>query len=149
MTWATRSSDESGLSKPCILLPLEQGALGAVFLPDTYNRNAGTFLDSAKTQVNGVAPDPAGSLVGTDIDGAFTDVVDLSRRLATSEQAKECVAQQMATYAAGRQLGLTGAGSCADREIAKIVDDNGGRASAVFRGVVLNPVFATRVVGGP
>jgi hypothetical protein len=33
----------------------EQGALGAVFLPETYNRNAGTFLDSAKTQVNGVA----------------------------------------------------------------------------------------------
>src|SRR5271167_2366632 len=28
MTWATRSSDESGLSKPCILLPLERGAVG-------------------------------------------------------------------------------------------------------------------------
>src|ERR1700751_5419229 len=28
MTWATRSSDESGLSKPCILLLLERGAVG-------------------------------------------------------------------------------------------------------------------------
>src|SRR5207302_5581942 len=28
MTWATRSSDESGLSKPCILPPLERGAVG-------------------------------------------------------------------------------------------------------------------------
>src|SRR5258708_8847583 len=27
MIWATRSSDESGLSKPCILLPLERGAV--------------------------------------------------------------------------------------------------------------------------
>lgn len=101
------------------------------------------------TQVNGVAPDPAGALVGTDIDGAFTDVVDLSRRLATSKQAEQCVAQQMATYAIGRELGPMGPSSCAEREIAKVVDDSGGRASAMFRGVVLNPVFATRVVGGP
>src|SRR5437763_5484635 len=28
MTLATRPSDESGLSKPCILLPLERGAVG-------------------------------------------------------------------------------------------------------------------------
>jgi len=84
-----------------------------------------------------------------DIDGPFTDIVDLSKRLATSKQAEQCVAEQMATYAIGREIGPMTLASCADREIAKIVDDNGGRASSVFKGVVLNPVFATRVVGGP
>jgi hypothetical protein len=33
----------------------ETNGLGAVFMPDRYNRSAGTFLDAAKTQVNGVA----------------------------------------------------------------------------------------------
>jgi hypothetical protein len=106
-------------------------------------------LGQPVTQVNGVPPDPAGSLVNTDIDGPFADIVDLSKRLATSKQAEQCVAEQMATYAIGREIGPMTLASCADREIAKIVDDNGGRASTVFKGVVLNPVFATRVVGGP
>jgi len=33
----------------------ETNALGAVFIPERYDRNAGTFLDAQKTQVNGVA----------------------------------------------------------------------------------------------
>jgi hypothetical protein len=33
----------------------ETNALGAVFIPERYDRSAGTFLDAAKTQVNGVA----------------------------------------------------------------------------------------------
>jgi hypothetical protein len=33
----------------------EQNGLGAVFLPERYNPNAGTFLDAEKTRLNGVA----------------------------------------------------------------------------------------------
>jgi hypothetical protein len=33
----------------------ETGGLGAVFMPERYNPSAGTFLDAAKQQVNGVA----------------------------------------------------------------------------------------------
>src|SRR6266545_1112281 len=33
----------------------EKGGLGAVFIPERYNRSAGTFLDAGKTQLNGVA----------------------------------------------------------------------------------------------
>jgi hypothetical protein len=33
----------------------ESGSLGAVFIPERYNRSAGTFLDAEKKQVNGVA----------------------------------------------------------------------------------------------
>jgi hypothetical protein len=33
----------------------EQNALGMVFIPERYDRNAGTFLDANKTQLNGVA----------------------------------------------------------------------------------------------
>jgi hypothetical protein len=106
---------------------------------------AGQFV----TQVNGVPPDPAGQLTGTDVDGPFADVLDLSRRLATSRQAKECMARQLVTYAMGRQPSAPTTVSCVQREVAQGVDDAAGHASALFRAIALNPVFATRVVGGP
>jgi len=101
------------------------------------------------TQVNGVAPDPAGQLTGTDVDGAFSDVLDLSKKLAGSENVKQCMSRQMLTYAVGHKLlaDVTQL-SCADRDVAKVIDDSGGKASVVFRGIALNPVFTTRVVGG-
>jgi hypothetical protein len=40
----------------------ESHGLGAVFIPERYNPNAGTFLDAAKTQVNGVAYASAGDV---------------------------------------------------------------------------------------
>jgi hypothetical protein len=46
----------------------EQEGLGAVFIPERYNRSAGTFLDAAKTQVNGVAYVSRG-----DVDKALID----------------------------------------------------------------------------
>jgi hypothetical protein len=101
------------------------------------------------TQVNGVAPDPAGQLTGTDVDGNFSDVLDLSKKLAVSEDVKQCMARQMVTYAVGRKLANITQLSCADRDIAKAIDDSGGRASVMFRGIALNPAFTTRVVGGP
>jgi Protein of unknown function (DUF1585) len=99
--------------------------------------------------VNDVAPDPAEQLTGTDVDGPFADVLELSGLLAKSAVAKECMAKQLVTYAMGRQLASPGAAACANREVAKASDDSGGRVSALFRGIALNPVFATRVVGGP
>jgi hypothetical protein len=100
------------------------------------------------TQVNGVAPDPAGKLTGTDVDGDFTDVLELSKKLAMSRDVKECMARQMITYAVGHKLADITQLSCADRDVAKAIDDAQGRASVVFRGVALNPIFTTRVVGG-
>jgi hypothetical protein len=101
------------------------------------------------TQVNGVAADPSGELTGTDVDGTFSDIVGLSQRLARSQQAKQCLAKQMLTYAVGRELAAPGAFACANGEVAKVVDDAAGQASALFRGIAQNPVFTTRVVGGP
>jgi hypothetical protein len=100
------------------------------------------------TQVNGVAPDPAGQLTGTDVDGNFSDVLDLSKKLALSEDVKRCMARQMLTYAVGHKLADITQLSCADRDVAGTIDDSGGRTSVVFRGIALNPVFTTRVVGG-
>src|SRR5947209_1910562 len=61
MTWATRSSDESGLSKPCILLPLEQGAMSElgikverIFEPPFERRE----IDVDKTETSAVAERP-------------------------------------------------------------------------------------------
>ncbi len=101
------------------------------------------------TQVNGVPPGPAGQLTRTDVDGAFADVLELSKKLAVSEVVKQCMARQMITYAVGRKLAPVTELSCPDSDVAKAIDDSGGRASVVFRGIALNPVFTTRVVGGP
>jgi hypothetical protein len=101
------------------------------------------------TQVNGVAADPSGELSGTDVDGPFADIVELSQRLGRSQTAKQCLAKQMLTYAFGRELAAPGAFACANGEVAKVVDDATGQASALFRGIAQNPVFTTRVVGGP
>jgi hypothetical protein len=40
----------------------EQNGLGNVFFPERYDRNQGTFLDAAKTRVNGVAYASAGEV---------------------------------------------------------------------------------------
>jgi hypothetical protein len=41
------------------------------------------------TLVNDVAANPAGALTGTDVDGPYTDLVDLSSRLATSAAVRQ------------------------------------------------------------
>jgi hypothetical protein len=100
------------------------------------------------TTVNNVAANPSGQLSGTDVDGAFADLNELSAKLSTSGIAKECMAKKLTTYAVGHDLVPNGV-ACANRDVVALVEQSGNKASALFKGIALNPVFTTRVVGGP
>ena len=50
----------------------------------------------------GAALDLQGALSGTDVDGPFASVVELSKRLAQSEQARSCLVRQWFRFANGR-----------------------------------------------
>jgi hypothetical protein len=104
-------------------------------------------LGQAVTQVNGVAPAPAGELTGTDVDGAFSDLVDLSTKLGKSRVVAQCLVEQMLTYALGQLLDQ--GGQCARDQIATGVLATNGKLSEIFRGIALNPVFTTRIGGMP
>ncbi len=58
----------------------------------------------------GQAIDASGELTVTDVDGPFDGVVDLAARLASSEQVKDCVAEQWFRFGYGR--GPTEEDSC-------------------------------------
>ena len=108
-------------------------------------------LGQPVTSVNGVPPDPAGELTGTDVDGPFADLGALSSRLAGSQHALGCAVEQMMTYAVGRELSLETPGSadaCARAAITAAVEGDHGKLSQLFRALALNPMFTTRVVGG-
>src|SRR5205807_729862 len=53
---------------------------------------------------DGAPADASGVLTGTDIDGPFTSIVDLSERFARSADVATCLAQRMATQTLGRRL---------------------------------------------
>ena len=109
-------------------------------------------LGQLVTQVNGVAPDPAGELTGTDVDGAFTDLSALSTRLAGSTQVVECIAEKMMTYALGRELERAAeptADSCAQTQVSEDIAAAQGSLVQVFRGIAQSTAFTTRTVGAP
>lgn len=102
-------------------------------------------LGQVVTKVNGVDPAPAGELTGTDVDGPFPDLVGLSQKLAQSKTASQCVVEQMMTYAFGHELEKV---DCVRDQIAAQMTSPNGKLSDLFRGLVLSPVFTTRIAGG-
>ena len=68
--------------------------------------------------------DDSGYLVGTDVDGPFHGLTELSEKLLASQQVKRCVATQWFRYAFGR--GETAEDSCTlDRLAAVLANSNG------------------------
>jgi hypothetical protein len=96
--------------------------------------------------VNGVAADSAGQLTGTDIDGPFANLQELSQRMATSQQVRQCMSKQLLTYALGRDLD-DGGDRCAAEQIANNVTQAGNGVSRVFRELVFTGSFKKRSVG--
>ena len=56
-----------------------------------------------RTHEDGQAVYTAGELIETDIDGTFNGAVELTDRLATSEQVQQCVSRQLFRYVNGRR----------------------------------------------
>lgn len=105
---------------------------------ENYNA-AGKF----QTVDNTLPVNAGGDLVGTDVDGPFHGVADLSKRLAESKSAQNCFAERWARYAFARppakaeQRWLTG--------LAATVGS--GKISDVIEQIVLSPSFRTRLRG--
>lgn len=57
----------------------------------------------------GKAVDASGELTGTDVDGTFNGVQDLSRKLASSDMVRGCVAQKWFNFSLGRTAGAADA----------------------------------------
>lgn len=91
-------------------------------------------------------PDAAGELTLTDVNGPFTSIVDLSARLAQSTTVRECVAEQMASYALGQFLN-TANDSCTTRQIASTISSPTSPLRDVFKGIALNSSFTNRLQG--
>jgi hypothetical protein len=100
------------------------------------------------TLVNDVPASPAGELTGTDVDGPFEDLADLSSRLSESQDVRRCVAKKMITYTLGRLIKEDTADACATELVASNVEQSGDQLAEVFRELVKTPIFANRVVGG-
>lgn len=58
-------------------------------------------IGAFRADENGFAVDASGTLVGTDVDGAFTDTPELVARLARSAQAESCFARNVYRFASG------------------------------------------------
>lgn len=62
---------------------------------------------------NGLTVDPTGEIIGTDVAGTFNGAVELSQKLAASEQTMACLARTWLRFALGRSEQPTDAGGLA------------------------------------
>ena len=90
--------------------------------------------------------DAAGDLSLTDVDGPFTNIVDLSERLAGSTTVRECVSQQMASYALGQFLN-SAQDRCTNQQVAASISTPNSPLKEVFKGIALSTAFTTRMQG--
>jgi hypothetical protein len=91
--------------------------------------------------------DTTGTLTGTqDIDGAFQDGVELTKRFATSKQVRECMATQWLRYAVRRAE--TAADACSQQQISADFRENGDMKQLV-RAVVQSDAFRYKNKGTP
>ncbi|MEX1368269.1 MAG: DUF1592 domain-containing protein [Nannocystaceae bacterium] len=92
---------------------------------------------------NGLPVDQSGSLVGTDVDGEFDGVVELSQMLASSQQVRECVSRQWFRYAFGRVEAE--ADSCTLEVLDHTFESSGHDVRALLLALVEADAFRYRV----
>ncbi len=70
-------------------------------------------LGQWRVQDNGLPIDATGEIVGTDVEGAFDGAVQLTKKLAQSEETMECMARTWLRFALGRSDSEADAGAIA------------------------------------
>lgn len=86
--------------------------------------------------------DASGELIGTDVDGPFDGAIELSNRLAASDQAHDCVVSQVFRYALGRSTGA--ADLCSLDDLRTQFAATSGDIRALLLAVVTSDAFRTR-----
>jgi hypothetical protein len=84
------------------------------------------------------------SLTG-DVDGPVLNAVDLAKKLSESKAVRLCMAQQMYTYALGRDLMADD--TCELQRIDAYVEANGGKLSQLVAGIIKSAAFRYRTGG--
>jgi hypothetical protein len=97
--------------------------------------------------MDGTLPiDTTGTLTGTDVDGPFQDGVELTKRFATSQQVRDCMATQWLRYAVRRDE--SAADTCSQAQIATAFRASGDLKQLV-RAVVQSDAFRYKSKGAP
>jgi hypothetical protein len=89
--------------------------------------------------------DSAGTLTGTDEDGAIASPTVLGGKLAQSGEVRSCVSKQLLAFAYGREMGS--ADQCENDRVSGVVQASGGHLSDLIRAIALGPNFGVRVGG--
>jgi hypothetical protein len=95
-----------------------------------------------RTTENRLPVDTSGQLNGTDVDGPFDGVVELSNKLAGSDMFATCFVHQFFRFAEARDPGDSD--QCAIDGWTKAFRDAGGHISDLFASYVSDPGFAAR-----
>jgi hypothetical protein len=96
-----------------------------------------------RTLDGGLPVDASGEIIGTsDINGTFTGAVELSQRLATSEDVRSCVARQWFRYSLGRMDADEDV--CANDELFDRFADSGYHLRTLVHEVVQSDAFRYR-----
>jgi hypothetical protein len=89
--------------------------------------------------------DAAGEIIGSEdpaTDGAFTGLAELTAKLATSSQVRDCAARQASAFA----LGSGAAGECVSGEVTLAFAESGGDLRELVIDVVRSEAFRVRAV---
>lgn len=93
-----REISELRASKPeCSACHAQFDGLGLAF--EHYD-----LIGSYLTERDGAPVNATGALAGTDVDGPFDGVLELSSRFATSHDVANCISQEVMSFALGRHL---------------------------------------------
>lgn len=100
-----------------------------------------------RTLDNELPVDATSTLVDTDVDGPYDGPVELSERLAESDQVKDCVTQNWAHFAWGRRP--TQADSCRLAAPAARFRDSSGDPRELLLALIEQPSFTRRTIPTP
>jgi hypothetical protein len=127
-------------TKPAFCQTCHAGLNGFGFGFEEYNA-AGHYQTTDST----LAVDASGTIVGTDVDGAYSGAIELSRRLSESSAVHECATRQLVRYALGRAP-VDGEEAMVKSMAASFMK-SGGDVRALLRAIVLSPSFRLQIAG--
>ena len=98
-----------------------------------------------RTTDHGQSVDASGELLGTDVDGPFTGVPELARKLAGSRQVHDCMATQLFRWGYGREA--TDRDACTLDRLKAVSNDTGGSWKDLLLALTQTDAFLVRSQG--
>ena len=95
-----------------------------------------------RTQENGLPIDSSGALTGSDVDGPFNGVAELSTKLAASQMVRACAVKHFFRFAMARPADAVD--ECVMKSWTSAFDRGGGKIQDLVSAYVADRAFATR-----